>query len=141
MLVRTRSDSGEQYRFVWQPQSFSQRFGDERRLVIAPFALPLAVQRHRHYYIRVDAGRADERFRVRARRRRFTLIGRNEPRQSVQMGMRVASVSSCSQMRQLAGNTKLSNAARTLLSHPPVTPRVTRELPRSNPQSNYYLVI
>jgi hypothetical protein len=53
------------------------------------------------------------------------------------MAMRVASVSSCSQMQQLAGNTTLSNVARTLLSHPPVTPRVTCELPRSNSQLSW----
>ena len=57
-------------------------------------------------------------------------------------------------MRQPAGNTTLSNAARTVLSHPPVTPRMAGEYARSDPsdfmgekftcsawKSNYYLVI
>jgi hypothetical protein len=48
------------------------------------------------------------------------------------MGMRVAPVSNCSQIRQPAGNTTLSNAARTLVSHPPANPRTEGESARSD---------
>jgi hypothetical protein len=83
-----------------------------------------------------------------------TGLRRNEPGQSLQMGIRVGSGSSCSQMRQPAGNTTLSNAARTI-AEPSArnASRGKRIAARQSPQlswakfncsalkSNYYLVI